>query len=378
MVKEALFYKDNYLKEFNAKVLECITENNKIKIVLDKTAFYPEGGGQPSDIGYIQNAKVIHVEEKNNKIYHEVDTALQVGQEVSCRINFEERFSNMQHHTAEHIVSGLICKNFNATNVGFHIGKDFTTMDFNVSLTENQIRDIEKKANEAIYKNIEVKEKIYSPDEVKSLSYRSKKELKEDVRIVSIEGYDICACCGVHVKQTGEIGIIKILKFDKYKQGIRVYILAGLKAVEDYTDKFNQINKISTLLSLKLNEVYNGVENLSKEVEDLKKEKSQLKNNILEEKLINIKQEDIIILNINNLDSNDMKNFCNKLKQKANKIAGVISDNKFIFMSDTENLKDLLNNLKEKFDIKGGGNNNLIQGQTSADFNRIVNEIKGK
>lgn len=378
MIKETLFYKDNYLKEFKTNVEECIEENGKIKVVLKETAFYPEGGGQPSDTGFINDVKVIHVEEKNGKIYHEIDRKIEIGAEVNCKIDFEERFSNMQNHTAEHIVSGIICKKYNATNVGFHIGKDFTTMDFNTTISEKSLKEIEKIANEAIYKNIEVVEKIYSPEEVKNLTYRSKKELKEDVRIVKIGEYDICACCGIHVSRTGEIGIIKILKVEKYKTGVRIYMLAGFKAVEDYSNKFEQVNNISTLLSLKLDEVYDGVLNLQKELEQVKKEKSDLKNKILIQELDEIKPEKDILLEKENLDMNDMKNFCNMLKGKVTRIAGIISNGKFVFMSDTENLKELLENLKNKFDIKGGGNSNMVQGQTSSNPQEIIKEIKGK
>ncbi len=377
MIKEALFYKDNYLKEFKTKVIECIEDGGKIKLVLENTAFYPEGGGQPSDIGYIDDAKVIHVSEKENKIYHEVNKKIEVGNLVECKIDFKKRLSNMQNHTAEHIVSGLICKKYNATNIGFHIGKDFTTMDFNVEISEKELREIEKLANEAVYKNIEVIEKVYSPEELKNISYRSKKELKEDIRLVKIGDYDICACCGVHVSKTGEIGIIKLLKVEKYKSGVRIFMLAGFRAVEDYTNKFDQINKISTLLSLKLDEVYIGVENLVKEIETLKKEKSELKNKILIQELENIENEKNIILEKENLEMNDMKNFCIKLKEKAIGISGIISNGRFIFMSDTINLKDLLEKLKVKFDIKGGGNSNMIQGQISNNSEEIINEIKG-
>lgn len=376
MIKEALFYKDNYLKEFNTKVVDCIEEKNKIKVVLENTAFYPEGGGQPSDIGFIENVKVLHVEEKDGKIYHEVESKIEVGKEVFCKINFEERFSNMQQHTAEHIVSGLICQKYNATNVGFHIGKDFTTMDFNVNISEKQLREIEKLANEAVYKNIEIEEKVYTPEEVKEIHYRSKKELKEEVRLVKIGDYDICACCGVHVSKTGEIGIIKLLKADKYKSGVRIFMLAGFKAVQDYTNKFEQVNKISTLLSLKLDEVYEGVLNQAKEIENLKKEKSILKNEILNKELNEIKPEKIIILQKDNLEMNDMKNLCNKLKEKASSISGVVSNGKFILMSDKENLKELLEELKKNFDIKGGGNTNMIQGNIMSSPQEIIEMIE--
>lgn len=376
MIKETLYYKNNYLSEFETKVKECIEENGKFKIILEETAFYPEGGGQPADTGFIDDIKVIDVQEKNNIIYHIVEDSIEVSKCVKCKIDFEKRLNNMQSHTAEHIVSGLICKIFNTSNVGFHIGKDFVTMDFNVSISEEDLREVEKNANFAVYRNLPIIVKIYSKEDVKNLEYRSKKELNEDIRIVEIPGYDKCACCGIHVTRTGEIGIIKLLKVEKYKAGSRIYMLVGNKAIEDYTDKYNQINSISTLLSLKLEEVYSGVVNLTEEIELLKKEKSELKAIVIENEISNIPNSKNIIIQKENMDMNDMKNYCNKLKNKSESIAGIVSNGKFIFMSDTINLKDVLAKLKENIDIKGGGNNSSIQGQTSCSFDKIKEIIE--
>lgn len=371
MIKETLYYKNNYLSEFETIVENCFEEKGKIKVILKETAFYPEGGGQPADTGFINNVKVLDVQEKDGIIYHTVDSKIEINKSVKCKINFEERLNNMQSHTAEHIVSGLICKKFNSTNVGFHIGKDFVTMDFNVSISEENIREIEKEANHAVYKNLPILINTYSKEEAKNLNYRSKKELNEDIRIVEIPGYDICACCGIHVNTTGEIGLIKLLKVEKYKSGVRIYMLVGDKAINDYTDKYDQINKISTLLSLKLDEVYTGVVHQLEEIEKLKKEKSDFKNKIMENEISNFENQKNIILEKENMEMNDMKNYCTKLKSKASNISGIISNGKFIFMSDTVNLKDVFQVLKENIDIKGGGSNLLIQGQVNSNFDKI-------
>lgn len=371
MIKETLYYKNNYLSEFETIAEKCFEENEKIKVVLKETAFYPEGGGQPADTGFIDEVKVLDVQEKDGIIYHTVDSKIEINKSVKCKINFEERLNNMQSHTAEHIVSGLICKKFNSTNVGFHIGKDFVTMDFNVSISEENLREIEKEANHAVYKNLPIVINTYSKEEAKNLNYRSKKELNEDIRIVEIPGYDICACCGIHVNTTGEIGLIKLLKVEKYKSGVRIYMLVGDKAINDYTDKYDQINKISTLLSLKLDEVYIGVVHQLEEIEKLKKEKSDLKNKIMENEISNFEEQKNIILEKENMEMNDMKNYCTKLKSKASNISGIVSNGKFIFMSDTVNLKEVFQVLKENIDIKGGGSNLLIQGQVNSNFDKI-------
>lgn len=375
MVKNTLYYENAYIEKFESIVKECIKENEKIKVVLENTAFYPEGGGQPSDTGVIDDVKVFRVEEKNSKIFHIVEKEIPVGKKVKCNINFKERFINMQNHTAEHIVSGLICKNFDATNVGFHIGADFTTMDFNKNLSADDMKRIEISANEAIYENIEVKTKIYENREVKNLSYRSKIDLKEDVRLVEIEGYDICACCGVHVSRTGEIGIIKLVKLEKYKSGVRIYMLVGIKALEDYDNKYNQIDKISTLLSLKLDEVYDGVLNLTTEIDSLKKERNLLKSKIFENEIALFEIKDNIVVEKENFSMNDMKNYCLKLKLKAKKVSAVISDGKFIMMSDTEDLKQVFESLKIKVNLQGGGSNLVFQGKIIDDIEKFKKAI---
>lgn len=374
MIKETLYYKDNYLTTFDAVVKECINDK-VIKVVLDKTAFYPEGGGQPSDIGKLNDVNVLRVEVKNDIIYHIVDKEIPVGTKVKGEIDWDYRFLNMQSHTAEHIVSGIICKMYSTANVGFHIGKDFITMDFPVDISKDDLRNIEKLANQAVYKNIKIEEKIYSPEEAKSLEYRSKIELHEDIRIVKIEGYDICACCGVHVSRTGEIGTIKLLKVEKYKTGVRIYMLVGLKAIEDYTNKYEEVNKISALLSLKPNEVYIGVENQSKEIEELKREVVSLKNKIYRKEISNFSERENIVVHHADMEMNEMKNYCNLLKEKATNIAGVVSNGRFLMMSDNVDLKSVLNELKTEFDIKGGGNSQLIQGQFAGDVEALIKKF---
>ena len=374
MIKETLYYKDNYLTTFDAVVKECINDK-VIKVVLDKTAFYPEGGGQPSDIGKLNDVNVLRVEVKNDIIYHIVDKEIPVGTKVKGEIDWDYRFLNMQSHTAEHIVSGIICKMYSTANVGFHIGKDFITMDFPVDISKDDLRNIEKLANQAVYKNIKIEEKIYSPEEAKSLEYRSKIELHEDIRIVKIEGYDICACCGVHVSRTGEIGTIKLLKVEKYKTGVRIYMLVGLKAIEDYTNKYEEVNKISALLSLKPNEVYIGVENQSKEIEELRREVVSLKNKIYRKEISNFSERENIVVHHADMEMIEMKNYCNLLKEKATNIAGVVSNGRFLMMSDNVDLKSVLNELKTEFDIKGGGNSQLIQGQFAGDVEALIKKF---
>lgn len=376
MIKEALYYKDNYLMEFDTVVLECINENNKIKVVLKETAFYPEGGGQPSDIGNIDDVEVIHVEEKNGVIYHIVSQPIEVNKNVHCKVDFGNRFANMQNHSGEHIVSGIICSMFNANNIGFHIGKECVNIDFDVNITKEQLRIIENKANEAIYKNIDIKTNIFSREEAESIEFRSKKELNGDIRLVEIPGYDICACCGIHVSKTGEIGIIKLLAIEKYKSGVRISMLTGQKAIDKFTNDYEQIDKISSMFSLKHDEVVNGITEIKEELNNLKKEKSELKNELFDYKIGALESKENMILIEDELNSVEMKNLCEKLEKKAQKIAGVFSKKalsyNFMIISNKVKLDKLFLELKEKFNVKGGGKAEAIQGQ----FQGEIDEIK--
>ena len=177
------------------------------EVVLDQTAFYPEGGGQPADEGELGKAKVSDVRIKEHVIYHIVDIPLEVGSYIEGKINFERRFDLMQQHSGEHIISGIINTKYGYNNVGFHLSKENMTADVDGELTNEQVLEIERLANEAIYRNIPVQVGIYTQEQVKDMTYRSKIELNEEVRVVEVPEYDRCACCGTHVKYTGEIGI---------------------------------------------------------------------------------------------------------------------------------------------------------------------------
>ena len=364
---DTLYYKDNYLKEFKTIVKECIKENNKILVVLENTAFYPEGGGQPADTGFIDDIKVLDVQEKENKIFHTVEKEIPIGKNVNCKIDFEKRFSNMQHHSAEHIVSGLICKNYNCNNVGFHMGKDFVTMDFNIILNKKQIEEIEQKANEAVYKNVDITQKIVSEKEAENIEYRSKKKISGDIRLVEIPGYDICACCGVHVNKTGEIGIIKILSVEKYKSGVRVYMVCGKKALENYNNEYGQMTKLSVLLSSKHEEIYDSVLELKEEIKNLKIKNSKLQNDMFKNEIKKIESNEINIIFKENLNSNDIKNLCQLLKEKSTKIAAVFSKDdetyKYVVMSENFNATVISKKLNETLNGRGGGKPNMVQGQ---------------
>lgn len=377
-----LYYKDNYLKEFKAQIIESIEENGRFMVVLSQTAFYPEGGGQLADTGIIDGVKVMDVQEREGKIYHIVEKEISEGKTVNCKIDFDKRFSNMQHHTGEHIISGIINQKYGADNIGFHMGRDVVTVDFNVLINKEQIKEVENLANEAIYKNIDVQVIISNKEELENVNYRSKRDLDGDIRIVKIPGYDTCACCGIHVAKTGEIGIIKILSIEKYKKGTRIYMICGQKAINKYNEIYESVDSVSTLLSVKHNEVFDAVMNLKKDIQKEISKNTELQNKLLDEKIKNINRQKNIIFFEENISSKEMKNMLNKLKAKAENIVAIFSieENTCKYMIESENvdISQLGKSLNEKFNGKGGGKKNFLQGQiigNKEEIDKYINSI---
>lgn len=357
MRKDKLYYYDPYLKEFDSEVIECTPKGNLYTIVLEKTAFYPEGGGQSYDIGYINNAKVLEVHTINGKVVHTTDMPLTPGEKCHGVIHWERRFSHMQHHTAEHIVSGIIHKLYGADNVGFHLGTEFVTMDYNVNLNDIDIEKIELLSNEAIYKNLPVKIDYY--DNVPPISYRSKIEIEGEIRIVTVEEYDVCACCGTQTKTTGEIGTIKIIDFHKYKGGTRIYMLCGDKAIKDYQQKQNNIKSISGLLSVKPESSFTAVQSLFDEKSNLKQEIARLKLALHRLKAETIEPSSKIILFMEDYSMEDLIKFGGIIKEKSPFVAlfsGKEEEGyKYCIYSENDDMKVLAAKINSALDGKGGG-----------------------
>ena len=274
---EKIFYTDSHIRCFHAVVTACWQEGDCYAITLDRTAFYPEGGGQPADTGTIGGIRVLDVQERDGDIIHFIDTLLAANTAVLGEICWERRFSLMQQHSGEHIVSGMILRHYGFDNVGFHIGSDFVTIDFNGSLSDSDLARVERLANEAVFANLPLQASFPEPDELACMTYRSKLSLESGVRIVSIPGYDACACCGTHVSQTGEIGIVKLLSGRRHKGGTRVEMLCGWRAMEDYTAKHSHVTDISALLSAKPANVTEAVRRLMDGNDALKKEIASMK-----------------------------------------------------------------------------------------------------
>ncbi|QHQ62343.1 hypothetical protein Ana3638_17410 [Anaerocolumna sedimenticola] len=387
-----LYNQDSYMKTFQGTVLTCVKQTVEGQpdkpsyiVTLDVTAFFPEGGGQASDTGSINGITVTDVQEDDGIIYHTMVAPLTVGETITGEINWNRRFDFMQHHTAEHIISGFVHKYFGYDNVGFHLGSEVVTIDFNGSLTEEDIRNIELKANQAVYENIPIKVSFPNPQELKELDYRSKIELSGDIRIVTIPGCDICACCAPHVALTGEIGGIKITSFQKYKGGIRINMLCGTRALKDYNKKEKSVTDISVLLSAKPDEVQDAVKNIKNENQTLKGQLLNLQNQILVYKAAAFQTgTDSICIFDNDVAAASLRTYGNLLIEHCEGICAVFTttdeqEYKYVLLSKTIDVRPIGKRLNESFGGKGGGSKEMVQGSVKGkkeDIEAFINNIK--
>lgn len=247
-----LFYEDCHLTRFTAKVTGCAETEKGWLVTLDATAFYPEGGGQACDLGTLGEARVLDVREREENIVHLCNRPLPVGQTVEGSIDYARRFDLMQQHTGEHILSGLINARYGYHNVGFHVGKSGMEIDFDGPIPSEDLPELERAANEAVWKNLPVRCWYPEKADLPHVGYRTKKDLPWPVRIVDVPGYDKCACCGVHVANTGEVGMIKILSCVKLRDGVRLELVCGQRAYDYLNRIFDQNRQISQLLSAKM------------------------------------------------------------------------------------------------------------------------------
>lgn len=372
MYTEKLYYKDSHCFEFTALVLDCRETAKGPALILDRTAFFPEGGGQLADTGSLGAVKVLDVHEKEGEILHYCDGPLMPGERVEGRLDAEQRLVRMQNHSGEHVVSGLAHKLFGCENVGFHMGEDFVTIDFDRELSREQLMEIETLANRAVREDLPVSCTFPEPEVLKSLEYRSKLELTENVRIVEIPGVDRCACCAPHVERTGEIGLIKVLDWERHRGGLRLSLACGTLALRDYRVKQENISAISQALSSKRHETAAAVERLLQEQQKSKERIAALSLELArymaedrEETEGNICVFDSV------LDEVALRELVNLLMEKCRGIAAAFSGDdrrgyRYIMGSRELDMRSLAKELNSLIEGRGGGKARMIQGSASA------------
>lgn len=380
-----LYYDSAYIKEFEAQVLSCQEGKKGWEITLSATAFYPEGGGQPADTGLLGNVRVTDVHEKDGQVVHYTDGPLPVGEMVRGVIDWDRRFQHMQEHSGEHLVSGLIHQRFGYDNVGFHMGTDEVTIDFNGVLERGDLMAIEEKANGMIWENLEISAVYPEKDELDAMEYRSKKELTGAVRIVSIPGGDVCACCGTHVERTGEIGLVKFLSMIHYKGGVRISLLCGKRAVEDYERKRDQVQKISVLLSARPGEISRAVEKLKDEEAKLQEKLVAAYDKLIASEVRDIKEGDgdIFILEPD-FEAIQLRHLVNRLleekKGKTVLALGGAAEGSFLYVlgSRDGDMRRLSRELNGLLNGRGGGSAQMAQGTFFATKDQLQAILKEK
>ena len=378
MKTERLYYSDSYIKDFDAIVVSCEKLEKGYKVVLDKTAFFPEGGGQKADTGFIGEAKVTDVQESDDVIYHFVDKELNASTEYNCKLDWEQRFLRMQSHSGEHIVSGVVHSLYGYDNVGFHMEEDYVTVDFSGELTREQLDEVEEKTNRYIYDNIEIECFFPNEDEIENLDYRSKLDLKEGVRLVRIGEADLCACCAPHVKRTGEIGVVKILDFMRHRGGVRIVMKSGLKAVFDYREKYTSVYDVSVMLSSKQHEIASYVDKKIKENETLQRSFINFKMQIAENDKENLSYIGDTALFITSFYDSDMMRELANYGMTQKELCVILSGNEengFSYVAGSLNfeLMRFAKHFNSALNGRGGGRGTMIQGKVTAPKQDIIN-----
>lgn len=376
MFTKRLYDENSYIREFDARVLSCEEGKNGYEVVLDESAFFPEGGGQPADQGFLDDALVTDVRDEKDYVLHICSQSLEPGGLVHGRIDWERRFLHMQQHSGEHIFSGIVHRLHGYDNIGFHMGKDFVTVDFSGLLTEEEIAEAERQANTVVLANERILAEYPCARELETLEYRSKKEIDGAVRIVTVPGADVCACCGTHVKRTGEIGPIKVTSSEHYKTGIRLTLEIGWRALEDYEEKHRNVKAISALLSVKPEETAAAVQKQQELMQELRLQNNGLKQRLFEMMVKEIPegQEKTLIFE-DGLNAVEIRKLADMLSERTG-LAAVFSGSdgegyKYVVCSRQKDAAALGKDLNRELNGRGGGKNPMIQGSLQAEKAQI-------
>ena len=377
MILTKRLYDNGHIKEFDSVVTECQPAENGWNTVLEATAFFPNGGGQLADEGTLDGVNVKDVNEINGKIYHLTEREFAVGTSVHGVIDWSVRFPRMQNHTGEHIVCGVAHKLFGYENTGFHMGTFGITADLSGPLTQEDVREIENIANEAVFNNVAVTCFYPTEQELQTIEYRSKLELTEDVRLVKIEGYDLCACCAPHVLYTGEIGLIKILSHQSHRGGTRLLLKCGFDALEDYRTRCASVSAVSASLCAKEHEIAQAVEQLKEEKARLDFEIDRLNKEKTEKYIRRLKaSQGNVCVFADDADGDGLREIVNAGKELCSGIFGAFSaaetGYKYCLGSKNTNLSAFAKQFNAALNGRGGGKPEMIQGSVNADREEIL------
>ncbi len=392
-----LYDRDAYATEFEADIISCEpnkADDKRFDIILNQTLFFPEEGGQSPDMGILGGYRVVDVQIKNGVITHTVDTSaddccevekeaeLAAGVHVQGKIDWQHRFYNMQQHSGEHIFSGIVHRRFGFENVGFHLSDSVVTMDFSGVISPEDIAEVEHEVNVAISKNIPIEVTYPSRDELAQLEYRSKIEIEGQVRIVTVPGYDVCACCAPHVKRTGEIGMLKVMNYQNYKGGVRVSILCGFRALEAFRQKCDIISELMGIFTTNQEAIVDNVTKLKAVNQSLKSELGTAKSALLDYKVAELPTDtENAVLFECGIDTNTARNCVNGLVEKYSGFSAFFMGNdeegySFIIGSKNADCNIVAAALRNKLGARGGGKPVMVQGSVKAAKSEIEEVLK--
>ena len=377
METEKLYYQDPYQTTFTARVLTCEPSKGGCLVTLDRTAFYPEGGGQPADHGVLGGVTVTDVHEKDGVIFHTCDKVVEPGSTVEGSIDWTRRFDHMQQHSGEHILSGLLCSLYDCSNVGFHLGADTVTIDYDRELTWEQVLEAERQANEAIWRDTPAEITFPAPDALAQLDYRSKKELTGQVRSVSFPDADCCACCGTHVRRAGEVGLIKVLSCQKFREGVRLEILCGQRAYRYLSRIYEQDHAVARLLSVKPQDAFAAVERQNAELTAAKLRMTELEDRLFALRAQSLAGRGDVLLLEPPMRPDGARKLADTAARAAGGLAAVFAGERDSYVyalvhAGGADISPLVKRLNSALSGRGGGRNGFAQGSVQADRSAIL------
>ena len=367
MNTEKLYYSDPFMQEFTAVVLSCEPTKGGSLVVLDRTAFYPEGGGQPADHGTLNGLRVTDVHEKDGVIFHTVAGIVENGTTVTGTIDWARRFDHMQQHSGEHILSGILCADYDCDNVGFHMGADTVTIDYNAELSWEQCLAAEAKANAVIYADVPCEISFPSGEELAALNYRSKKELSGAVRIVRFPEADCCACCGTHVLRAGQVGLVKVLSCQKFRSGVRMEILCGQRAFRYLSHCYDQARAVGQKLSVKPTDIQRAVEKLEKDLADAKLRMAGLEGRAWEAMAKDHAGEENVLIFESPMAGDSLRRLADAVGHHSKGLTAVFAGEGrrwayALLRADGQELSAFVKELNAALHGRGGGRNGFAQG----------------
>ncbi len=373
---EKLYELDSYIRSFTAVVEECAPHADGYAVRLSRTAFFPEGGGQAADPGMLGGLAVQDVQMVDGEIWHYVAAPLTVGDEIEGVLDWDTRFSRMRHHTAEHIVCSIAHRWHGLNNVGFHLGSEDVTLDLDGELTREQLDAIEDEANRVVAANVTVTATIPTAEELADAIYRSKKELDGDVRLVTIEGVDCCACCAPHVSRTGEVGLIKLLDFIRYKGGVRIHLLCGDAALADYRLRYQQSAEISAKLSVKQHDITVAVDRLIAERDSLKLALRAANRRVADMMVATVTPTDEpVYLMGEDWDVETLRRVVNGLTERCGGLCAAYSGADGVYqyvLGGTGDIKAATAQMNSALNGRGGGDHRQSQGRVQATKEQVA------